>query len=158
MRHGINDFGGKQVLHRANSTSFPGLYCSMKPRLASLSGTFSRSCANISHPARQYRGLYCNASRAIGSLRCLSTRVGFPLINPSLNGAKARLGNKIACHARRKLYTYSELSEQHRRHNVSHPAVGYWLIFSAASVFGIVVFGGLTRLTESGSAGTSIPT
>ena len=29
-------------------------------------------------------------------------------------------------------------------------AVGYWLLASAASVFGIVVFGGLTRLTESG--------
>lgn len=29
-------------------------------------------------------------------------------------------------------------------------SVGYWLIGSAASVFGIVVFGGLTRLTESG--------
>lgn len=28
--------------------------------------------------------------------------------------------------------------------------VGYWLVGSAASVFGIVVFGGLTRLTESG--------
>lgn len=29
-------------------------------------------------------------------------------------------------------------------------AVGYWLLGSAVSVFGIVVFGGLTRLTESG--------
>lgn len=29
-------------------------------------------------------------------------------------------------------------------------AVAYWLLGSAASVFGIVVFGGLTRLTESG--------
>ena len=28
--------------------------------------------------------------------------------------------------------------------------VAYWLIGSAASVFGLVVFGGLTRLTESG--------
>ena len=28
--------------------------------------------------------------------------------------------------------------------------VGLWLIGSAVSVFGIVVFGGLTRLTESG--------
>jgi len=28
--------------------------------------------------------------------------------------------------------------------------VGYWLLGSAVSVFGIVVFGGLTRLTESG--------
>ncbi|KAK4189362.1 cytochrome oxidase assembly protein-domain-containing protein [Podospora australis] len=29
-------------------------------------------------------------------------------------------------------------------------SVGYWLLASAVSVFGIVVFGGLTRLTESG--------
>ena len=33
---------------------------------------------------------------------------------------------------------------------VSDKAVAYWLLGSAASVFGIVVFGGLTRLTESG--------
>jgi cytochrome c oxidase assembly protein subunit 15 len=33
--------------------------------------------------------------------------------------------------------------------------VGYWLIGSAASVFGIVVFGGLTRLTESGYVGAA---
>lgn len=32
----------------------------------------------------------------------------------------------------------------------STKSVGYWLLGSAASVFGIVVFGGLTRLTESG--------
>jgi cytochrome c oxidase assembly protein subunit 15 len=29
-------------------------------------------------------------------------------------------------------------------------SVAYWLLGSAASVFGIVIFGGLTRLTESG--------
>lgn len=33
---------------------------------------------------------------------------------------------------------------------VSGKPVAYWLLASAASVFGIVVFGGLTRLTESG--------
>ena len=33
---------------------------------------------------------------------------------------------------------------------VSSKVVAYWLLGSAASVFGIVVFGGLTRLTESG--------
>lgn len=32
----------------------------------------------------------------------------------------------------------------------SRRIVAYWLFGSAASVFGIVVFGGLTRLTESG--------
>lgn len=35
-------------------------------------------------------------------------------------------------------------------------AAAYWLLGSAASVFGIVVFGGLTRLTESGYALFSI--
>ncbi|KAF2026563.1 electron transfer protein 1, mitochondrial precursor [Setomelanomma holmii] len=34
--------------------------------------------------------------------------------------------------------------------NVSSKSVAYWLLGSAASVFGIVIFGGLTRLTESG--------
>ena len=32
----------------------------------------------------------------------------------------------------------------------SDKSVAYWLLGSAASVFGIVIFGGLTRLTESG--------
>lgn len=32
----------------------------------------------------------------------------------------------------------------------SSKSVAYWLLGSAASVFGIVIFGGLTRLTESG--------
>lgn len=35
--------------------------------------------------------------------------------------------------------------------------VAYWLLGSAASVFGIVVFGGLTRLTESGYVPSSSP-
>ncbi|QKX58635.1 uncharacterized protein TRUGW13939_05760 [Talaromyces rugulosus] len=34
--------------------------------------------------------------------------------------------------------------------DVSSKSVAYWLLGSALSVFGIVVFGGLTRLTESG--------
>jgi hypothetical protein len=34
--------------------------------------------------------------------------------------------------------------------DTSSNIVAYWLLGSAASVFGIVVFGGLTRLTESG--------
>ena len=34
--------------------------------------------------------------------------------------------------------------------HLSERIVGKWLFFSAASVFGIIVFGALTRLTESG--------
>jgi len=33
---------------------------------------------------------------------------------------------------------------------ISSKSVGYWLLFCGATVFGIVVLGGLTRLTESG--------
>lgn len=39
--------------------------------------------------------------------------------------------------------------------DTSSKSVAYWLLGSAASVFGIVVFGGLTRLTESGYAPSS---
>lgn len=38
----------------------------------------------------------------------------------------------------------------------SSRSVAYWLLGSAASVFGLVVFGGLTRLTESGYSDTQI--
>ena len=40
--------------------------------------------------------------------------------------------------------------------SVTSKSVAYWLLGSAASVFGIVVFGGLTRLTESGYAPNSV--
>lgn len=39
----------------------------------------------------------------------------------------------------------------------SSKSVAYWLLGSAASVFGIVVFGGLTRLTESGFVLSRLP-
>lgn len=39
---------------------------------------------------------------------------------------------------------------------VSDKSVAYWLLGSAVSVFGIVVFGGLTRLTESGCVNACI--
>ena len=42
------------------------------------------------------------------------------------------------------------VGHQSRFPDVSDKSVAYWLLASAASVFGIVVFGGLTRLTESG--------
>ncbi|KAF7506571.1 hypothetical protein GJ744_011608 [Endocarpon pusillum] len=43
-----------------------------------------------------------------------------------------------------------KLNSASRFPDSSSNAVAYWLLGSAASVFGIVVFGGLTRLTESG--------
>jgi cytochrome c oxidase assembly protein subunit 15 len=49
--------------------------------------------------------------------------------------------SNAASHAAPKKRFFPETSER---------AVAYWLLGSAASVFGIVIFGGLTRLTESG--------
>lgn len=40
---------------------------------------------------------------------------------------------------------------------ISSKSVAYWLLGSAGSVFGIVVFGGLTRLTESGLVHALLP-
>lgn len=40
--------------------------------------------------------------------------------------------------------------------DISSKGVGYWLIGSAGLVFGIVILGGLTRLTESGYGALSI--
>ena len=44
----------------------------------------------------------------------------------------------------------SKVQDTHYFPEVSDKVVAYWLLGSAASVFGLVVFGGLTRLTESG--------
>ena len=54
---------------------------------------------------------------------------------PSIGGSASGKGAK----ARRRFFP-----------STSQKVVAYWLLGSAASVFGIVVFGGLTRLTESG--------
>ena len=53
--------------------------------------------------------------------------------------AKNTIGQKASAPARNKYFP-----EQ------TDKKVGYWLLASSASVFGIVIFGGLTRLTESG--------
>lgn len=55
--------------------------------------------------------------------------------------ATSPLKDAIARDATAKKSSFPETSKK---------VVGYWLVGSAISVFGIVVFGGLTRLTESG--------
>ena len=50
------------------------------------------------------------------------------------------------------LHDGSRSEDQSARYfpEASDKVVAYWLLGSAASVFGLVVLGGLTRLTESG--------
>lgn len=74
--------------------------------------------------------------RSSGAVSTTAT-AGLPLSTPepSTEGSTRRDGAK----ASRRYFP-----------NTSQKVVAYWLLGSAASVFGIVVFGGLTRLTESG--------
>ncbi|KAI8924692.1 COX15/CtaA family [Entophlyctis helioformis] len=50
----------------------------------------------------------------------------------------------------RKRQSQSSSSSSSDSLAANRPIVGYWYLFSSALVFGIVVLGGLTRLTESG--------
>jgi heme a synthase len=63
----------------------------------------------------------------------------------------AKLGGKLTDNSTSKLAAIdAEVIAKKAFPKTTSKAVGYWLIGSAASVFGIVIFGGLTRLTESG--------
>ena len=44
----------------------------------------------------------------------------------------------------------SSSSSSGKRPAIDRPIVGHWMLFCASMVFGIIVWGGLTRLTESG--------
>jgi hypothetical protein len=71
-----------------------------------------------------------------------------------------RLKSRLAWTSRRPASTLASPNrvqplQAHTKQKSSFPetsanSVAYWLLGSAASVFGIVVFGGWTRLTESG--------
>ncbi|CBX96337.1 similar to cytochrome c oxidase assembly protein cox15 [Plenodomus lingam JN3] len=77
------------------------------------------------------------------SVRWKSTqplRSSATIINNTSNAESAILA-QAATHSAPKSSSFPDTNSK---------SVAYWLLGSAASVFGIVVFGGLTRLTESG--------
>lgn len=80
--------------------------------------------------------------------------------NDFTEGVKtSTLLSRLLGHTKHKFVT-DEGGEDARGRNyfpsVSSKTVAYWLLGSAASIFGIVVFGGLTRLTESGCVSSFI--
>ncbi|KAH7312369.1 cytochrome oxidase assembly protein-domain-containing protein [Stachybotrys elegans] len=75
-------------------------------------------------------------SRGYASQATAETPLG-PLASRMPTGAPAQ--SRTASQAGKKSFP-----------ETSSKSVGYWLVGSAVSVFGIVIFGGLTRLTESG--------
>ena len=100
-------------------------------RLASSTSPLTRSATSRSVPQRTRKSY--GAGRSSQSVVTLASklRASSPL---------SELSKVIADETPHKSF-FPEISDQ---------AVAYWLLGSAASVFGIVVFGGLTRLTESG--------
>lgn len=83
--------------------------------------------------ARSFRSSPSHASPTIANDVGVGTRDSSPLSSLSKSILAKSTGAKIRF--------FPKTSEK---------IVAYWLLGSAASVFGIVVFGGLTRLTESG--------
>lgn len=88
-----------------------------------------------------------SSPRSTGSFTTVPFRSSETTVNDSASSLQAEsglasLGTSIGKDGRKtKKYFFPRTSEK---------VVAYWLLGSAASVFGIVVFGGLTRLTESG--------
>lgn len=86
--------------------------------------------------------------------QCLRQGPRAPSTSRILNAAQSRFFaanatgpvNALAAEAAAK----ASVSSKYVFPKTTSKAVGYWLIGSAVSVFGIVVWGGLTRLTESG--------
>ncbi|KAE8445042.1 hypothetical protein EG329_013756 [Mollisiaceae sp. DMI_Dod_QoI] len=83
-----------------------------------------------------------NVSRTI---RFNSSAAAFPAANMIKNSPLTSLSKTISNAEKEKAIPKKGFFPE-----TSSNTVAYWLLGSAASVFGIVVFGGLTRLTESG--------
>jgi len=116
----------RAVAPRLSRRFFAGQQCTAKPaQIHSLAGS-----------RLQYHGV--KHSTFLKAFRSQSTAA-----SPS---PIANLGRNITSKASKKKTASFASSFP----DVSTKSVSYWLFGSAASVFGIVIFGGLTRLTESG--------
>ncbi|KAI1118611.1 cytochrome c oxidase assembly protein COX15 [Nemania sp. NC0429] len=99
------------------------------------------------------------SSRVLGSLRQPRRHVSKTATSTTSTATTRRLGSStvfFSISARASMSTAAQAAGQVSKPKRTFPeattskSVAYWLLGSAASVFGIVVFGGLTRLTESG--------
>ncbi|KAJ1887199.1 Cytochrome c oxidase assembly protein cox15, partial [Kickxella alabastrina] len=86
----------------------------------------------------------------IGRANFLRASAGVPM----RNRGSSIIANHIPTGAFRRSMSLSAsvegASSGPPRRTVDAPIVGYWTLFCASMVFGIIVWGGLTRLTESG--------
>lgn len=134
---------------RANSSAMSSLLPGLRRAAPRLSRDFfiCHQCTKQASPLGRLKlPIKSNLSRTI---RFNSSSAAFPegggVRNPTpLNTLSQAISSNAKSEAKKKFFP-----------NVTAKPVAYWLLGSAVSVFGIVVFGGLTRLTESGYVGCS---
>ncbi|MCJ1362691.1 Cytochrome c oxidase assembly protein cox15 [Acarospora aff. strigata] len=124
--------------------TFPALR-SAAPRL-SREFFVCRRCLRRPPPAVSSAQTSKQTSPFLQAFRSSSTQT--PQLNQAGSEAKWRASTPLASLS--KTISSSKTTRASFFPEVSDKVVAYWLLGSAASVFGIVVFGGLTRLTESG--------
>ena len=112
------------------------------PRLAS-DFFICHHCMKYARPARLKIPVKANLSR---SIRFNSSAATFPEIVPKKTSPLSSLSQTISNAEKER----AKGAKKGFFPETSSNTVAYWLLASAGSVFGIVVFGGLTRLTESG--------
>jgi cytochrome c oxidase assembly protein subunit 15 len=112
-------------------------------------------CTIPFQPAQPW-GRIPGKSALFSNVRFRSTVIANSEITPREAPSLSSLSRTLSKEAEK---TVGKVGQKHWKNGKFFPetsskSVAYWLLGSAASVFGIVVFGGLTRLTESGYAWT----
>lgn len=102
-----------------------------------------------SSPTAQRRSLVLDALRATARPAAAAPRYA------RFQSTKPAVAEQAKAVAEESAKAYAEIlesssSKARMPEFTSDKAVGIWLLASAVSVFGLIVFGGLTRLTESG--------
>lgn len=127
-------------------SSFPALY-SAAPKLTMRYFTCPHQIRHSISFAGFHSPKALRSVRSVRSIRYTTSRTG-----PNASGL-AGISSPLSSLSRTISANQMPVLESQGKYifpEVSHKSVAYWLLASAASVFGIVVFGGLTRLTESG--------
>lgn len=114
-------------------------------RFAARLATPTSICRQCQRQQPQFRPASRIASVVRSQARVEPTRLSSTLSGVGNNAAPA-----IGDTAQKKAEEAARATGKARPEKTTSKAVMYWLFGSAASVFGIVVWGGLTRLTESG--------
>lgn len=157
----------KRLAHQLSRTSPSSLAYSTTPttrtrtRTSAAKATFPFICQQCTHTARvskapisvlssvtrtrtaqHFRNPTTPFARCLTNSTSKKTTTSAPTFDTKYNPDSTASGTNGE-NAKTKSKSFPETSSK---------SVAYWLLGSAASVFGIVVFGGLTRLTESGYA------